>query len=155
MTTSSQDKFSPVDLKKLNELRSALLEGIRKCDEVVLAVNNEPLRKTILGLEQQSNQYANELNSQIQVMGGYAQTLEEKNSKINISEKRKNGKTNIELQALKICRNIEKSVINLYKKMLKEDLGSEGLKRMMKYQMDGIMCTTLQLKLLSKFLHNQ
>ncbi|HLK29927.1 MAG TPA: hypothetical protein VKT28_15210 [Puia sp.] len=147
-------KFSSVDLKKLNELRSALLEGIRKCGEVVLSVNNEPLRKTIMSLEQQSNQYANELNAQIQVMGGYSMN-ESKQEDANTSGKSKKIKTNIEEQALKICRKIEKSVINLYKKTLKEELANDGLKKMMKYQMDGIMCTTLQLKLLSKFLHNQ
>jgi len=154
MATSSQMKFSSVDLKKLNELRSALLEGIRKCGEVVLSVNNEPLRKTIMSLEQQSNQYANELNAQIQVMGGYSMN-ESKQEDANTSGKSKKIKTNIEEQALKICRKIEKSVINLYKKTLKEELANDGLKKMMKYQMDGIMCTTLQLKLLSKFLHNQ
>ncbi len=155
MATSLQVKFSSVDLKKLKELRSALLEGIRKCSEVVLSVNSEPLKKTILTLEQQSSQYANELNSQIQVMGGVVDLNEEKLVAIDTLKIKKSRKENIEEQALKICRKIERSVIGLYKNMLKEELPNDGLKKMIKYQMDGIMCTTLQLKLLSKFLHNQ
>jgi len=155
MATSPSFKFTSVDLEKLNELRSALLEGIRKCGEVVLSVNNEPLKKTILTLEQQSNQYASELNSQIQVLGGYEEMKLEEEMERNISKKNRKEKLNIEKQALSICRKIEGSVINLYKKMLQGELANEGLRKMIKYQMDGIMCTTLQLKLLSKFLHNQ
>jgi len=153
MATSPSFKFSSVDLDKLNELRSALLEGIRKCGEVVLSVNNEPLKKTILTLEQQSNQYANELNAQIQALGGHEQIKQDEQTDSNISKKKR--KLNIEKQALTICGKIEKSVISLYKKMLHEQLANEGLKKMIKYQMDGIMCTTLELKLLSKLLRNQ
>jgi hypothetical protein len=61
----------------------------------------------------------------------------------------------IKTQSLVLCKNVERSVIGLYKKMLSQELKNEGLKSMMKYQMDGMMCLTLQLKLLTKFLHNQ
>ena len=88
MATSPSFKFSSVDLEKLNELRSALLEGIRKCGEVVLSVNDEPLKKTILTLGQQSNQYANELNAQIQVLGGYEQMKLGEEKEKNISGKK-------------------------------------------------------------------
>jgi hypothetical protein len=159
MAASLLVKSDPVKLKRLNELRSALLEGIRKCGEVAISVTYEPLRKTIRHLELQSSQYANEINSKIEALGGKSKDMNvEQNADLNFaeeSEERKSTKNNLEKQALKICKKTESSVLNLYSKILKEQFENDSLKKMIRYKMDGIMCITLQLKLLSKFLHNQ
>src|ERR1700722_20083250 len=65
-------KYQPVALviTSLSELCKALVESKRKCEEIARKISNEQLRKTIINLEQLNIQYANELNSQIQSLGG-------------------------------------------------------------------------------------
>jgi len=156
MATSLSVKSDPVEIKRLSELRSALLDGIKKCGEVAFSVADQTLRKTILALEQQSSQYLNEINAQIEALGGKPKDIvSRQNLALHFTEEKNKSKTNLEKQALKICNKIESSVINLYCKMLKEPFENDGIKKMIQYQMNGIMRTTLQLKLLSKFLHNQ
>lgn len=156
MATSLSVKSDSVELTRLSELRSALLEGIKKCGEVAISVTYNPLQKTIRSLQQQSSQYVNELNSQIEALGGKTKDLGvQQNLALNFVEEKKNIKNNLEEQALKICKKIESSVIHLYSKTLKEQFENDNLKKIIQYQMNGMMCITLQLKLLSKFLRNQ
>ncbi|HVM89875.1 MAG TPA: hypothetical protein VMT76_16935 [Puia sp.] len=154
MATSSTNEFSSADVKKLKHLRSALLEGIKKCGEVVHAKSGMA-GKTIIHLKQQSLQYVNELNAQITVLSSSdvnnMETINEQpEDKINEHKEK-----TPEQFVLKLCRKMDISVIGVYRKILKDKLMNESLKRMMRYQMDGMMQTTLQLKLLSKFLHDQ
>jgi hypothetical protein len=156
MAASPSIPSDPVELKRLSELRSALLDGIKKCGEVAFSVANLTLRKTILALENQSSQYLNEINRQIEILGGKAQDISlQQNLSLHITRGKKNENNNVTRQALKICNKIENSVIHLYGKMLKEPFENNHLQQLIRYQMDGIMRTTLQLKLLSKFLHSQ
>lgn len=156
MATSLSVKSDPVELKRLSELRGALLDGIKKCGEVAFYVANNTLSKTLLALEQQICQYLNELNFQIEALGG--KTKEpgfERNLSVNFAEYKKKPVNNLEKQALQVCRKIEHSVIHLYSKILHERFENDQLKKIIQYQMNGIMRTTLQLKLISKFLRNQ
>jgi hypothetical protein len=156
MATSLFMKSDSVELKRLSELRSALLEGIRKCSEVAFSVANSTLRKTILNLEQQSSQYLSEINAQIQALGGKPESISfPQRLALNFVDQKNRPINNLQKQALKVCRKIESSVIHLYSKILRESFENENLKKLIQYQMNGIMRTTLQLKLLSEFLHNQ
>ena len=156
MATSLSMKSDPVGLKRLSELRSVLLDGIKKCGEVAFSIANDTLRKTLLTLEQQSKQYLNEINSQIEVLGGKPKYASfQQNPALNFIKEKKKPTNNLEKQALKVCGKIESSVIHLYSKILREPFENDNLKKLIQYQMNGIMRTTLQLKLLSKFLHTQ
>jgi hypothetical protein len=149
-------KYNPVTLvvTSLSELRGALIESKRKCEEVAHKIGNEQLRKTIINLEQLNIQYAHELDAQIQSLGG-----EFKNSTtlFHSQNSSHSGETNINVkkEALNICTKVEYPIIKLYRKILRQPLLNASLKRIIQYQMNGIMCTTLQLKLLSKFLQTQ
>lgn len=156
MAISPSIQSDPIELKRLSELRSALLDGIKKCGEVAFSVANLTLKKTILTLEQQSSQYLNEINSQIELLGGKPKDISlQQNLNLNFASGRKIENNNVAKQALKICSKIENSVIHLYSKMLKEPFENNNLQKLLQYQMNGIMRTTLQLKLLSRFLHKQ
>ncbi|HXB45271.1 MAG TPA: hypothetical protein VNV85_14495 [Puia sp.] len=156
MATSLSMKSDAVELKSLSELRSALQDGIRKCGEVAFSVANSTLRKTILNLERQSSQYVSEINAQIEALGGKPNCISlPQRLALNFAGLKRSPTNNLEKQALKVCRKIESSVIHLYSKILRESLENENLKKLIQYQMNGIMRTTLQLKLLSEFLHNQ
>ena len=146
---------TPLDVKKLLQLRNTLFDAIKKCDEIISLVSNETLRKTLLGLEQLNYQYVRELNAQIESLGGKPLEVIFNDNKqldflISLSKK---AKGEIEKKAVGICTQIEKSAIELYNKMLKSSIGNDNLRKMIQYQRNGIMCASQQLKLLTQFIH--
>lgn len=156
MATSLSVQSDPLVLKRLSELRSVLLDGIKNYSEVAFCVANKTFQKTIFALEEESTKYLNEINLQIGAIGGRKKsTAVQKKLNLNFAAEIKGGNDHPEKQALQISKKIESSVIRLYGKVLQEPMENESIKKMIKNQMYGIMRRTLQLKLLSKFLHNQ
>jgi hypothetical protein len=149
-------KYQPVTalINNLSELCDALVEGKRKCEEIASKISNEQVRKTIFSLEQLNIQYAKELNAQIQSLGG-----ESKNTGMNTFQtpgaEKQETSVNVKKETLHICTKVEYPIIKLYRKILRQPLLNSSLKGIIQYQMNGIMCTTLQLKLLSNFLQGQ
>jgi Domain of unknown function (DUF2383) len=152
MTNST---FSPVTLviTSLTELSKALMDAKRKCEEIERRVRNEQLRKTLINLEQLNSQYARELISQIYSMGGGEQPTEPGAGTLG-SFAPEIGEINVRKETLNICSKVEYPIIKLYRKILRQPFLSTSLKKTIQYQMNGVMCSTLQLKLLSKFLQN-
>jgi hypothetical protein len=146
---------TPLDVKKLAQLRNTLSDAIKKCEEIIALVSDETIRKTLLGLEQLNYQYVRELNAQIEVLGGKPLEVtiydnRELSFLVNLSKK---AKGEIEKKAVGICTKIERSAVELYNKMLKSSIGNENLRKMIQYQRNGIMCANQQLKLLTQFIH--
>jgi len=138
-------------VQRLRELTSALEEGKKKCEEVAGTIPDPHIRKSILGLEKQSIEYALELSQEIQTRGGSLPSVPER---IAAPESRFGKQArNIEKEVIKICRKIEGSIIKLYGRMLTDPILNESLRLMIRAQMNGIMRSTLQLKLLSKLLY--
>lgn len=150
MSEANKGSFPPV-VQKLNDLFIALGEGRKQCESVVLGIPDAQIRKSILGIEEQSAKYAFEINQHIHILGGQPKFV---NPEID-SE----GTTfrshikNIEKEVLKICGKIEGPIIRLYGKVLRDPFISDGLRQVIRSQMYGIMSSTLQLKLLSKLLY--
>lgn len=156
MATSLSVESDPIVLKRLSELRSVLLDGMKHCGEVAFSAADKTFQKTILALEVQSSQYLSEINLHIEAMGGKKKSIAiQKNLNLNFAAERKIGNDYAKKQALQISKKIESSLIRLYCKILQERIENESIKNMIQNQMHGIMRRTLQLKLLSKFLHNQ
>jgi hypothetical protein len=151
----SNATFKPVTLviTSLTELTKALIEAKRKCEEIERRVRNEQLRKTLIGLEQLNSQYARELISQIQSLGGAPENVEAGSPLASSTPE--TGEINIRKETLNICSKVEYPIIKLYRKILRQPFLSSSLKKTIQYQMNGVMCSTLQLKLLSKFLQSQ
>jgi hypothetical protein len=61
---------SPFILEKINHLCSLLWREKRAYEQVAANIPDKELRRTILTLAQGNNQYACELSSQIQTLGG-------------------------------------------------------------------------------------
>src|SRR5277367_5042017 len=146
-------KYQPVAIviTSLSELCDALIERKRKCEQIARKIGNEQLRITIINLEQLNIQYAHELNSQIQSLGGEfkdSDILSHAQTQADLDQT----KINVKKETLNICSKIEYPIIKLYRRILRQPLLNASLKKIIQYQMNGIMCTTLQLKLLSKFL---
>src|SRR5579862_4378399 len=133
-------KYQPVTLviTSLNELYTALLTAKRKCEDVALKITNEQLKKTIIALEHLNTQYANELGAQIQSLGGNA--LEPEMVFLESAGVSNRLHLNLGLETKNICAKVEYPIIKLYRKILRQPILNASLKKMIQYQMNGIMC---------------
>jgi hypothetical protein len=138
-------------VKRLKKLTSALEEGKKEFEQVIGTIPDPHIRKSILSLEKQSMEYTQELNQEIKTRGGNLPSVREK---IAIPKSGLNKQVrNIGKEVIQICRKIEGSIIKLYGRTLTDPTMNESLRQMIRTQRDGIMRSTLQLKLLSKLLY--
>jgi Domain of unknown function (DUF2383) len=152
METNFVQKTHGIILEKLNDLLLALNKAKRRYEQMASTINNLQLRYTILGLAQESKQYANELMSQIEVLGGNS-SKSHGGSDFNYDGLSDNKAGEIEKEQLKDCSISEDSLIQLYRKVLNEPLLYEMIRKMLRYQLNGIMHSFSKLKLLNASLH--
>ena len=139
-----------VMVQQLKELSIALEEGKKECDRLVYTVSDPKVRKSILGIELQSVLYASELKEQIQQLGG---SVELEPVEIPLKPNRTKESKNLEKEVIGICRNIERSVIKFYGRLLQAQIENDGLRQLIRSQMNGKMRSTMHLKLLSKLVY--
>ena len=136
-------------LDKLSRLLS-ILQGAKKTyEQTASTVNNKQIRYTILGLAQESKQYANEVMAHIETLGGEAAKPlagSEFNYE-NLSE-RKEWEIKAEKDRLQDCTNSESSILQAYHDLLAEPGLYENIRKTIKYQLVGLLHSFSQLKLL-------
>ena len=145
------NKIPAFVLEKLDILFQLLKE--RKCEfeRFAARVKDKQLRGTILSLAQEANQYAIELFSQIQVMGGKIKEMQQEGIRLDntlmIEE---------ENEILKSCEISEKKMIVAYRNILNEPFLHENLRKLIRNQLNGLTFAFMQLRLLntSLSLHN-
>jgi hypothetical protein len=141
---------APRVVHMLMQLADALEQGRKNCEELVLTVPDAQLRKYLMGLRHQSANYAWELYEQIVSMGGSINP----EFGVKTSGKPFGGKLgNVEKKLSSICLKIENTVIKLYGSFLRDHELNSGLRQMIQNQMNGIMGTTLHLKLVNRLLY--
>jgi hypothetical protein len=138
-------KSSPFLLENLNNLCKMLWQGKKEYEQVASTIPDKELRRTILTLAQETNQYAHELSSQIQSLSGSAAIaiVEEPDMEIETKVFRN------ENEILSYCRMNESKMVSAYRAILNESFLYEGLRKMIRYQLNGILCAFMQLKLLN------
>ncbi len=135
-------KAPPLLLEKMNKICNLLRQGKKQYEEVADTITDKDFRITILTLAQESNQYACELSSQMQTLGG--QQLE----KINEPEPEDEITTlhNDENKILSFCNRNEKKVIGAYQEVLNDSFLYDGLQKMIGYQLKELLCNFMRLK---------
>src|SRR5579863_6898941 len=140
-------KASPFILEKIKLLCRLLWQGKRNYESIAANIGDKEFRCAILTLAQGNNQYARELSAQIETLGGEAPT-----ENIYGSELRMETKTfRNENEILAFCTMHETTMVNAYREILNESFLYEGLRNMIRYQLNGILCAYTQLKLLNSF----
>ena len=136
---------SPLLLKKLNNLYALLLQGKERYEQISTVTYDRDLRRAILSLAQKSNQYACELSSQLQILGG-----------LSPNEKSNDFGSQIETETLKdenqmlnFCMANETRMVKAYHEVLNDSHIYEGLRSMIHYQLNGILCAFVQVKQLN------
>ena len=139
------NQASPLLLKKLNNLYGLLLQGKRKYEQISTVTSDRDLRRTIISLAQKSNQYARELSSQIQILGGLS--ADEKIDNPELSTETKAFRDENEI--LNFCMRNEERMVKVYHEILNESCLYEGLRSIIHYQLNGILCAFVQIKQLN------
>ena len=135
-------KAPPFLLEKMNNLCSMLWQGKKEYEHVALTMANKDLRITMLSLAQESNQYACELSSQIQTLGGVWEIEKIKEPELKDEIKNLNDVNEI----LTFCKINEKKMISAYREILNESFLYEGLRKMIRYQLNEMLCAFMRVK---------
>ncbi|HEY8690615.1 MAG TPA: DUF2383 domain-containing protein [Chitinophagaceae bacterium] len=135
-------KAPPYLLEKINTICSLLRQGKKQYEQVATTIKDKDLRRTMLSLAQESNQYACELSSQIHTLGGTPE-IEIINDAVMEDEiKNVNGETEIMI----LCEKNEKKMMSAYREILNESFLYEGLRKMIRYQLNEMLCAFMQVK---------
>ena len=140
-------KGSPSIIEKIKRLCNLLWKGTKEYERLYEGIADKELRNTILTLAQESNQYAFELHSQLLTLGGTLERLE-----ADEIENIKPVVFNNEDELLTFCSTSEKQMVSAYREVLNESFLNEGLRKMISYQLNGILCSFMQLKLLNSLM---
>ncbi len=134
-------KAPPYLLKKINTVCNLLKQGKKEYEQVASTVTDKDLRRSMLSLAQESNQYACELSSQILTLGG---TPEIEIDEAILADEIKN--VNGEEAIITLCQKNEKKMLSAYRDILNESYLYEGLRKMIRYQLKEMLCNFMQVK---------
>ena len=129
-------------LEKMNNILRLLWRGKKQYEQVAVTVADKDLRCTMLRLAQESNQYARELSSQIHTLGGAPEL--EKIDENRLAEEIKN--LNSDNEIISFCQKNEKKMVSAYQEILNGSLLYEGLRKMIRYQLNEMLCAFMQVK---------
>jgi hypothetical protein len=138
------NKIPAFILEKLDLLVRLLKERKREFESFAGKLNDKQLKRTVLSLAQEANQYAIELWSQVQVMGGKIKSA--------IIEERPEMPVMMidgEEDILKSCEISEQKMIIAYRNILNEPFLHDNLRRLIRCQLNGLTFAFMQLRLLN------
>lgn len=140
-----------VVLEKLSNLFDSLHSVRTRFEKSADSVADKIMQRTLRSVAQESCQYANELSSQIQIMGGDPEKYFHTNDCVilNGTEAPQTDKQEADEDLLKACTDKEIEMIKAYRDVLNESNLYADLRNMIRYQLNGIMYGFLQIKLLS------
>ena len=143
-------------LEKLDRLLETLQRVKKTFEQTASTINNQQIRCTILGLAQESKQYANELMSHMEILGGSRERYET-DSKLDFSNspEKNEWECSEEKDRLKDCTSSEKFLLQVYREVLNEPFLYDNIRKMIRYQLNGILHSFAQLKLLNASLRKE
>ena len=134
-------KAPPYLLEKINYICTLLWKGKKEYEQVATNVTDKDMSRTMLALAQESNQYAYELSSQIQTLGGTPE-IEINEAMMEDEIKNLNGETGI----ITLCEKNEKKIMSAYREILHESFLYEGVRKMICYQLNEMLRAFMQVK---------
>ena len=147
MIASVAHKTPGIILEKLTRLLIALQDVKNHYEQVAKRIHNKQLKLSILGLAQESKQYANELIAHIETLGGVMHDrLKSEFNKVEDSGEILEipGKAE-ELIGLKLE---EQQVMKTYREVLNEPFLYDTIRQMVRYQQNGLLHCFSQIRML-------
>jgi uncharacterized protein (TIGR02284 family) len=147
MIASVAHKTPGVILDKLTRLLNALQEVKNNYEQVAKRIQNRQLRLSLLGLAQESKQYANELIAHIETLGGKLQDrlktdFNKVEETVDIPDMPQNTEDLIQLKLG------EQMVLKTYRDVLNEPFLYDTIRQMVRYQQNGLLHCFSQIRML-------
>jgi uncharacterized protein (TIGR02284 family) len=147
MIASVAHKTPGIILDKLNRLLNALQEVKNNYEQIARRIQNIQLRLSLLGLAQESKQYANELIAHIETLGGKLQ------DRIKTDFNRvEDGEINMDVPGYMVDLvqlNLgEQLVLKTYRDVLNEPYLYDNIRQMIRYQQNGLLHCFSQIRML-------
>ena len=136
------------ELDKLQVLLELLKERKKEFESFAGKLKDKWLRRTVLNLAQECNQYAHELWGQLETMTGRSDMYEETKSIPDNTFLLK------EDDILQSCLISENKMITAYRCIVNEPVLEDNLRRLLRNHMNGLTCAFMQVKLLNASLFN-
>ena len=147
MIASLVHKTPAVILEKLTRLLNALQTVKNNYVQTALRIRNKQLRLSLLALAQESKQYANELMAHIETLGG--KLSEQLKSEFNRTGSGEGGPVPADGTAdLREMNLGEQLLMKTYRDILNEPFLYDNIRRIVRYQQNGLMHCFSQLKML-------
>ena len=147
MIASIVHKTPGIILDKLGRLLNALQTVKDNYEQTALRVQNKQLRISLLGLAQESKQYANELIAHIETLGGKMNDHFKGDFNRMVPNQDHfyvvDGKADLREMNLG-----EQLLMNAYREVLNEPFLYDNIRRIIRYQQNGLMHCFSQLKIL-------
>ena len=158
MIFSTVNKIPAFVLEKLDILFQLLKERKTEYETFAGKVNDKQLKRTVLTLAQETNQYAMELSGQIETMGGSIKTpYEADNREPGTATKTNRNPVMMMIsgqeEILKSCEISETKMIIAYRNILNEPFLHDNLRKLIRSQLNGLTYAFMQLRLLNTSLH--
>lgn len=147
MIAAKVHKTPGIILDKLNRLLNALQDVKNTYERTAKNIQNKQLKLSLLGLAQESKQYANELIAHIETLGGRL------NERFKIDFNRVeddlqvvvNSDSKEEMKQLNIG---EQLVLKTYRDVLNEPFLYDTIRQMVRYQQNGLLHCFSQIRML-------
>lgn len=147
MIASIVHKTPGIILDKLSRLLNALQTVKDNYEQTALRVQNKQLRISLLGLAQESKQYANELIAHIETLGGKMNDQFKGDFNRMVPNQDHfyivDGKADLREMNLG-----EQLLMKAYREVLNEPFLYDNIRRIIRYQQNGLMHCFSQLKIL-------
>jgi hypothetical protein len=147
MIAAVAHKTPGIILDKLTRLLNALQEVKNYYEQVAKRIQNQQLKLSILGLAQESKQYANELIAHIETLGGILQdrVKSDCNRVTESTEIQELPGSAVDLVGLKLG---EQQVMKTYRDVLNEPFLYDTIRQMVRYQQNGLLHCFSQIRML-------
>lgn len=151
MIKASSYKTSVSIIESLTHLINVLRTEKHKYESAATAVNDSQFSQSISVLAQENNQYECELSSQLTMLGATVDSDVAVDQLATDFTPEHSPQNVVDLlqQLLLFCRESEKQLIHAYRRTLNEPFLPEGLRTLVRKQLNGILYAFLQLKLFS------
>jgi hypothetical protein len=147
MITAVAHKTPGAILDKLTRLLNALQDVKNHFEQAAVRIQNHQLKLSILGLAQESKQYANELIAHIETLGGvmHVKTKSEFN---HVSGSAADVEVPANSEVLVGLRIEEQLVMKTYRDVLNEPYLYDAIRQMIRYQQNGLLHCFSQIRML-------
>src|SRR3954447_22458232 len=147
-------KINNIIFLKLHNLSSSLKHACNELETIAKQGRDENITLSVRSIAMETKQYIEELNSQQKTI--FTSNLSDEICNSDISSHKIRSMNNVDDElVIEECCSTEVYIEQAYRSILNENFQYSGLRDLLKYQLNGIKCAFMKLKLLKSLMHPQ